>query len=688
MFLPIFRPVVTLVLIVICLAMTVFTPGQVVAHIERPPRMPDGSGSVPPYRTANPDLLVCKADKADFERRIAAFPADLQARNRALWDDCQRNGYRHLQEAVNQVTKPGITIAVLPGLYMEEPSQRLPSPFCAHMPVLPDGHQILTFEQQVQCPNLQNLVAILSKTNLQIEGTGASPTDVIFDAAYNKLNAIRADRANGIYFRNLTAQHTTFNAIYVMESDGFVLDDVVGRWTDAYGFLTFADDHGLYTDCEAYGNGDSGVYPGAASNINADRGFDVPRYAIEIKGCYSHDNTLGYSGTAGDSVWAHDNRFTHNSVGVSTDSAFPNHPGMPQNHAKFERNDIGDNNVDYYGYVRDGTCAKPSVQRNYEGGVVCPTVGVPVGTGVFNPGGNYNIWSDNWVYGNRYAGFLLSWVPGFIRRDNHWAAQFDTSHHNRFLGNKLGLKPAGEASPNGLDFWWDGQGVDNCWQASTSAPTEPSALPGCGADGNPAGMGTARLVAEPLKSLKLITCFDYNLLRAEIPSNCAWFGAQGIERAEVQAAVGVYGLIAVLALGLLWRREKGKQPGVKRALVGTLIGIAGAVVSVLGVANEGTPLAAIGSALLGLYWLDTGVTLRAQGARKLGWLTIILGVVALLVAVDSGLWMLPWTPISPAWVLLLLEIVWLPWALVAALRRAREQQVMLPTLPAGATGAT
>ena len=54
------------------------------------------------------------------------------------------------------------------------------------------------------------------------------------------------------------------------------------------------------------------VYPGAANNINADRGFDVPRYAIEVKGCYSHNNTLGYSGTAGDSVWAHDNRFTNN----------------------------------------------------------------------------------------------------------------------------------------------------------------------------------------------------------------------------------------------------------------------------------------------------------------------------------------------------------------------------------------
>jgi hypothetical protein len=152
----------------------------------------------------------------------------------------------------------------------------------------------------VQCPNNQNLVAIFGKTNLQIEGTGASANDVVFDTAYNKLNAIRADRSNGLYLRNLTTQHTTFNGIYIMETDGFVIDNVVGRWTDEYGFLTFADDHGLYTGCEAYGNGDSGIYPGAASDINANRGFDVDRYAIEVKGCYSHNNTLGYSGTAGD----------------------------------------------------------------------------------------------------------------------------------------------------------------------------------------------------------------------------------------------------------------------------------------------------------------------------------------------------------------------------------------------------
>jgi hypothetical protein len=106
------------------------------------------------------------------------------------------------------------------------------------------GYQVLSWEQQVACPHNQNLVAVLDKKDLQIEGTGAKPEDVVIDAQYQRLNAIRADRSSGIYLRNFTAQHTTFNAIYIMEADGFVIDKLVGRWNDEYGFLTFADDTG------------------------------------------------------------------------------------------------------------------------------------------------------------------------------------------------------------------------------------------------------------------------------------------------------------------------------------------------------------------------------------------------------------------------------------------------------------
>src|SRR6266436_6113358 len=424
------------------------------AHAERPTTAPDGTGQVPAYRTGGQHLLVCKNDPTDFEKRVAGFSQELQDYNRGLYAACTQNGYRDLQAAVDHVTGDGMTILVLPGLYLEEPSL-LPEPDARnHLPAkrVPAGYQILSYEQQKMCPQQQNLVGIFGIKGLQIEGTGATAADVVFDAQFQKLNVIRGDRTNGLYMRNFIAQRSTFNAVYVIEADGFVIDNVIGRWNSEYGFLSFASDHGLITKCEAYGNGDSGVYPGGTSDINRDRGFNVPRYAIEVTGCHSHDNLLGYSGTGGDSVWVHDNEFDHNTGGASMDSLFPNHPGLPQNHALFEHNLIHSNNSNYYGYVRDGTCARPYLLRGMEKGVVCPAVGVPVGAGVLIIGGNYNLFRDNWVYDNWKVGLVQTWVPGLSRGDNTWPAQEETSNFNRYIGNHMGSDSRGENLPNGLDF--------------------------------------------------------------------------------------------------------------------------------------------------------------------------------------------------------------------------------------------
>ena len=640
--------------------------GMANAHEERPPIMPDGSGHVPTYRTTGPTLLVCKTDAADFAARIASFDPALKAENEALFGQCQVQGFRDLQAAVNAVQTPGVTIKVLPGLYQELPSLPGPLGACASLPA-PKAkleYQILSWDQQNQCPNNQNLVAIFSKTDLQIEGTGAKPTDVIFDAQFQRLNALRADRSNGIYIKNIAAERTTFNAFYIMETDGFVLDSCLGRWNDEYGFLTFADDHGLYKNCEACGNGDSGIYPGAAHNINANEKFTVSRYAIEIENCYSHDNALGYSGTAGDSVWAHDNVFMRNATGVSTNSLFPEHPGLPQNHAKFERNVIADNNADYYAYVRDGTCNKPQIDRGYENGVVCPCVGIPTGTGVINAGGDWNIWQHNWVYGNHYAGFILTWAPGLVRNAKTWAAQFDTSHHNRYLGNSMGVAKDGMKSPNGIDFWWDGQGIDNCWQSSRPSGTEPLALPTCGSGWSVIGPGTARYVNEPMKLISLLNCARYDLVSQTVPCNCQWFGAKGFSRLDVQISTGEGVLTVLVVAVLLWRCL---SPPSNLSVVGALLGVAGAVVGVIGAIYEATPWCGIGFVLLGGWWLASGVALRQRGRPTLGMVTIVLAVFALLCAIDRALWMLPWIPFSPSYVRILLEIVWIPWVIIISL---------------------
>jgi hypothetical protein len=647
------------------------------AHDERPTRTLDGSGSVPVYRSSGPALLVCTGDKEAFDAAISGFPAALKATNQALWTQCQALGYRNLQDAVDAVTTPGVTIRMLPGRYQELPSLAPPTGACATLTGIGKSelyhYDVLSLEQQQACPHNQNLVAIIGKKDLQIEGTGAAPTDVVVDAQFSKLNTIRADNADGIYFRNLTAERSQFNAFYVMETDGFVLERTVGRWNDEYGFLTFAVDHGLYTEAEGYGNGDSAFYPGAASNINKDRGYDVPRYAVEIRDSYGHDNMLGYSGTAGDSVWVHDSVFTHNSTGISTDSAFPGHPGLPQNHSLFERNIIANNNNDYYRFHKDGTCAKPYAQRGYEQGVVCPVVGVPVGLGVINPGGNYNTWRDNHIYGNRYGGFLTSWVPGFAREDFSAAAQFDTSHHNRYLGNHMGVSERGVPIPNGVDYWWDGQGLDSCWTTapdSVDVSANVGPLPACGSDDRPTALGMKRYVGEPLATLKMYACAQYNLEQRRMPVDCDWWGkyaATGLGRIEVKVTLVEAAVLALLVV-LLWRR---RLRGSVVAATGVALSLVGWALTVAGAWRIDAGLDAAGLALAGIGLVAITIALGRAGRRRLAALTFAIAIFALLGAVDHGLRPVPFIPVSPALVRMLLEVAWVPSVVVALVGHRR-----------------
>ena len=626
------------------------------AHYERKATFPDGTGTVPVYRGAGPHLVVCKDDAADFDKRIAAFPTALREFNRQLYAECLRSGYRDLQAAVDQVAAAGMTILVLPGTYLEEPSLARQSDACYEIqaPRVKLGYQILSYEEQKACPHQQNLVGIFGVKDLQIEGTGASPSDVIFDAQFQKLNVIRGDRTNGLYLRNFTAQRSTFNAVYVLEADGFAVDRVVGRWNTEYGFLSFAADHGLFTKCEAYGNGDSGIYPGGTSDINRGRGSNVLRYAIEVTGCRSHDNTLGYSGTGGDSVWAHDNEFDHNMGGASMDSLFPNHPGLPQNHALFEHNLIHSNNSNYYPNVADGTCALPYARQGIEKGVVCPAVPVPVGAGILVIGGTYDVFRENWVYDNWRVGFVQVWVPGVVRGDYRWPAQEETSNFDRYLDNHMGSSAGGTSSPNGIDFIWDGQGTGSCWQNAHRVTAEPIAIPGC-----PAG-GQNRLLADPNKLILFVDCSGYDLGSRSLPAGCDWFSTPtrpGVLAASIttQSAAPVIQLIAVILL-FAWLLRIRRRPGLLAFVAGAAACLGG-ILLLLASAEQFWYLAAPGIAMLGIGWLGIA---RLIPNRALAILTVVLGVGALLEAIDSGVVLLP-LPVGPVWVRVALEIAWIAW---------------------------
>ena len=516
---------------------------------------------------------------------------------------------------MNAVTHTGSNVYVLPGVYTEDKYAGAPTGECAKLqPAVPgsDGPLgigtlqapgsgsaseggtpvAISYADQWRCPHNLNLIAVLGhdpskpglqcdtvRCDLQIEGTGASPYDVTIDNKFRKLNGLRGDRADGLYLKNFTVQQAEFNSLYVMETDGAVIDHTVTRANDEYGILVFASDHVLISDCEAYYNGDSGIYPGAEADVNRNSttnagDFDTTkrhgsdRFALEIRGCDSHHNTLGYSGTAGNSVWAHDNKFHHNTVGIATDSMFPGHPGMPQDHARWSHNEIYSNNENYYTkYVDTGVCDKPIAQRGYMSGVVCPTVPLPVGTGLVIAGGNYNSYDHNDVYDNwRYAALQI-WVPSPLRNDNNPADLYDTSSHDKYTDNRLGFAPNGLRQPNGTDWWWDGEGAGNCWQDNVSVTgtvtsnQDPLPLPECDGPTH----GSVFTPGQPVRDTPFLTCVQYN--RGDPtwrhPPGCTWFDSPS-QPAGRQAAPGEQapaGLGSVAGSGFSWPRGGGPTAG-------------------------------------------------------------------------------------------------------------------------------
>jgi hypothetical protein len=520
------------------LTAAILIPASALGHAERFAYFPDHTlGSVPKYRTGGPSLVVCKPDSA---KRIAKMGGSGKAaraarrRNLALLPRCR---YPHIQEAVNAAGN-GYRILVLPGVYKEEPSRRVPNDgdACKGNQYKGEEPGTKSYKFQRDCPNVQNLIAITGddndadrrcddKCNLQIEGTGLRPQDVkVVGGGYGlkpgaKLNVFRADRADGVFLRNFLVEYSDFNNVYVLETNGFRLENVISRWSREYGFLSFTSDNGLYNHVKAFGSGDSGIYPGSGPEGHCQR------YGIEIRNSESFGNTIGWSGTAGNGVYTHDSKFHHNATGITMDSFAGGHPGMPQDCSKWEDNQVYSNNADLFNAKRDAYC-KNTPNEKRDPSKVCPTFQVPVGTGILTGGGNGNIFRNNWIYDNWRRGTMLFWVPGQLRGEDQTGqsapvSTYETSHNNKYIGNHMGVRPNGRRDPNGVDFWWDEEGGGNCWSDNkgpgggvfTSDPTPLFACPG----GSPDTPGST------VKQGALFGCATWDPKDNPDPVGCDWF---------------------------------------------------------------------------------------------------------------------------------------------------------------------
>jgi hypothetical protein len=459
--------------------------------------------------------------------------------NRQLKKLCK---YSEIQPAVT-ASGNNDRVVVMPGLYTEPTSRSAKTfdPGCARYKRNTEFGDpgALSYAYHVHCPNDQNLIAVMGRAtgpgndpdpplwnrhgipnigpcvrcNLQLEGSGVSADDVIVDAGDFTVGnkgphravkdvAIRADRADGFVLRNITTRHAKEHGIYVIETDGYLLDRFKSFYNGLYGTLTFVEDHGVQQNCETVGHPDSGIYPGAAleSGVQRPAGTDF-RYNQEIRWCDSHHNLAGYSGTDGNAVYIHDNNFYGNALGIQTDIATAaGHPGFPGDSMLVERNNIFSNNFNPYD----------------EGSDVPPAFPFPVGTGMWIAGGNHHTIRRNFIYDNWRRGTMVFSIPdalvcGPVAENEQAGCSFtsvSTSHYNQQYENVMGRSPDGHALRNGVDFWWDAfpGNRGNCWywnRGPAPITSSPSPVPNCTDGRDPAmSIGTGNVVNE----IELLSC--------------------------------------------------------------------------------------------------------------------------------------------------------------------------------------
>jgi hypothetical protein len=436
--------------------------------------------------------------------------------NRRLFKRCK---YKEIQPAVTASTNND-RVVVMPGIYTEPTARKAKTfdPACDKWEIKTEFGDpgALAYDYHLNCPNDQQLIAVLGRgpntapppepprydrhgipnigpcirCNFQIEGSGVSADDTIVDAGRvesgngapidaKKDVGIRADRADGFVLRMMTFRHAREHGIYVMESDGYLLDRFKAFYNGLYGTLTFVEDHGIQQHCETAGHADSGIYPGAPVDTGEQRPEGTEfRYNQQIRFCDSYHNLAGYSATSGNAVHVHDNNFYGNALGLNTDVATAaGHPGYPGDSMLYEHNNIYSNNFNPY----------------EEGSDVIPAFPYPVGTGLWIAGGNNHTVRNNNIYDNWRRGSMVFSIPDVLicgeQTDNHNQKGCDesrtsTSYRNKHYSNVMGRGPDGKPAPNGTDFWWDEfpGNTDNCWYLNEGpAPItySPEPLPNC-----------------------------------------------------------------------------------------------------------------------------------------------------------------------------------------------------------------
>ena len=430
----------------------------------------------------------------------------------------------------------GAIIHLMPGVYQEEPSRAIPIPtrvartttrrsaLAARLRRGRPGRRakVATYEYQCNCPNAQNLIAIIgddpdedrvcdNKCNLQIEGMGRTRADVLISGQRTKLNVIRADRADGIYLKNFTVEFSDFNNIYVLETNGFRMEDIHRATRASTASCRSPPTTASTTDSRR-----------SAPATPASTPAQAPRATASATGSRSATRTRTTTRSATPArpatACGRTTTFHHNSTGMTTDSFASGHPGMPQDCAKWESNEIYSNNEDYFNAERDAYCKNtPPSERDPT--IVCPTFQVPVGTGIGIFGGNGNIVRDNYIYDNWRDGVKLLFVPAAFRGEPDKA--IDTSFDNTFADNRWACGPTACATRTATTSGGTRRARQLLERQRRAGRRTPSSnvltgLPACPGS-------TVFSPGVPIKTASQATCSTWDPYENPDPPGCDWF---------------------------------------------------------------------------------------------------------------------------------------------------------------------
>jgi len=567
----------------------------------------------PAYREDGPYLLVCPADPENFTARNEGVNYNQRIENERVYEEClgqdadddaDNPGFHDLPAALD-AAEPGTRVLLLPGQYDLDRTALVPE----------------------------------ALTDLQIEGLGDGPEDVLLSGGFALDHVLEAKGAKGLYLKDFTLGQARIAGLELDGATGAAVDAVAAFQSGGHGLHIDSSQGVLLTGCRAEAADTAGI--------------TVEDAAVTIDGCEATGNTAGLvvSGQ-GTTAQITGNRLHANGTGLVIAYTGTSSDITATGNLAYA------NNTEPYEGLGTAACEADLAERDWTEGLVCPNRTYPSGVGILVADATGVQIIENRLWDQRTTAIATWGVPGVAGGGGD---------QNRFQDNVFGIREDGQHQRNRLDLWWDGTGTGDCFAEPNLYRTAPAVLPDC-----EEGAEASRLYGDPLRTLKAAHCGIGDA--ATLPTGCDWLGARFTDRLEFQAAVVfAAALLFLTGAGWLGAARSDNPPRAGQMTFSAIATGFGAFLLLLAAWSGRADYEALAIGLWGFGWVLAGRSWYRCGVRGFGSFTAVIGWLAIADGIDRGVWTIAPLPVAPAWLWLVMLPLWTLLALVAAFgARPRE----------------